>query len=480
MLERIGIGAFAIAFVLVGCQLESHKDLRNRTNFPKGQDAFEADKLETERALVLSSSDVLPTCTPTNEGGLYYLQREAEFRYCVSEVWKTINLIGEKGFNGLVSTSTLPPGHANCGTGGLRVITGIDLDRNQNLSDNEIAGESFLCNGDAGQTGATGAPGAGENGLSSLIDVANEQPGLNCEQGGLKVSTGLDANRNNSLDSPEVQQTKYICKTDEVAEPVGSTPPSFEMSSITAKYYSGSNLVATEQVDLMSINYAWSDFKNISSNSLKVVWTTTLTVKEGPMVIDAYLNYGWATGKIAIDGKEISGNSPYSITLTSGSHPVTVTYVNNWHTAEFLATFKSERQYTAAESQAAIKSVLRPDTEIIYLDTYESGSFDLSVKVQVPNTGKKKLLVLGSNSSIVWQLVGATKDNLVGVVYASQSPASIIQGLPPKVPSWQIRPAGKLGYDSNESAGKDEIIRLYGRGPAQVIRSYGPTNFSLL
>jgi hypothetical protein len=79
--------------------------------------------------------------------------------------------------------TTEAPG-ANCATGGLRVqpVTGPP---------------TFVCNG------ATGRP--------TLVAMSPEFDGSNCEVGGVRFDTGLDANGNGTLDAVEITQTRYVC-----------------------------------------------------------------------------------------------------------------------------------------------------------------------------------------------------------------------------------------------------------------------------
>ena len=60
-----------------------------------------------------------------------------------------------------------------------------------------------------GAPGATGA--AGADGYHSLISVTNEPAGTNCASGGAKIEAGLDSNRNSTLDAAEVGSTQYVC-----------------------------------------------------------------------------------------------------------------------------------------------------------------------------------------------------------------------------------------------------------------------------
>ena len=50
-------------------------------------------------------------------------------------------------------------------------------------------------------------------GLNSLIKTSDEEAGDNCENGGIKIETGLDTNANGELDEDEIDDslTKYLC-----------------------------------------------------------------------------------------------------------------------------------------------------------------------------------------------------------------------------------------------------------------------------
>lgn len=51
----------------------------------------------------------------------------------------------------------------------------------------------------------------GKTGLTALTSFSEEEAGENCADGGMKVETGLDENRDGVLDEDEIQDTKYIC-----------------------------------------------------------------------------------------------------------------------------------------------------------------------------------------------------------------------------------------------------------------------------
>ena len=51
----------------------------------------------------------------------------------------------------------------------------------------------------------------GDVGQSSLLNLITETPGPNCANGGIKVVSGVDANRNGILEDNEIQNVKYVC-----------------------------------------------------------------------------------------------------------------------------------------------------------------------------------------------------------------------------------------------------------------------------
>ncbi len=73
--------------------------------------------------------------------------------------------------------------------------------------------------GATGENGADGATGAtGLDGFVSLIKMSDEPVGANCQNGGVKVESGLDLDGDDVLAMGEVTATKYICSDQVLAE----------------------------------------------------------------------------------------------------------------------------------------------------------------------------------------------------------------------------------------------------------------------
>ncbi|QXP52325.1 hypothetical protein [Cellulophaga sp. HaHa_2_1] len=104
------------------------------------------------------------------------------------------------GINGSTSLTTVitEPAGANCANGGIKINSGLDIDGNGNLEESEITSSAFICNGVDGDN----------NGLTR---ITNENSGVNCANGGLKVDYGIDINNDGVLNDTEVEYTTYTC-----------------------------------------------------------------------------------------------------------------------------------------------------------------------------------------------------------------------------------------------------------------------------
>ncbi|MBA2723372.1 MAG: hypothetical protein H0U56_10860 [Methylibium sp.] len=121
---------------------------------------------------------------------------------------------GAAGANGLDSLTSVNAELAgvNCTTGGVRVVSGVDSNRDNVLQLSEVTSTQYVCTGAQGAQGSPGAAGAtGAAGLSVLVATVSEAVGANCSYGGTRITSGQDANANNVLDGGEVAATSYVC-----------------------------------------------------------------------------------------------------------------------------------------------------------------------------------------------------------------------------------------------------------------------------
>ncbi|MFH2008773.1 MAG: hypothetical protein ABI333_19455 [bacterium] len=105
---------------------------------------------------------------------------------------------GNDGHSSLVNVTDEAAG-ANCADGGQMIETGIDQNDNGTLDASEVANTIYVCNGGSGGGGG------------GLVNVTDEDPGANCENGGQMIETGIDDNMDGVLDATEVDSTTYVC-----------------------------------------------------------------------------------------------------------------------------------------------------------------------------------------------------------------------------------------------------------------------------
>lgn len=123
---------------------------------------------------------------------------------------------GTQGLTALLRTATEPAG-AQCAEGGLRIDVGLDDDRDGVLSDAEVEATSYVCDQPDGLAGR-----------SHLIRTSTLAPG--CETSGLTLESGLDDDRDGTLDDAEVDVSRVLCATADGAtalvrlEPIAAGP----------------------------------------------------------------------------------------------------------------------------------------------------------------------------------------------------------------------------------------------------------------
>lgn len=114
----------------------------------------------------------------------------------VSSAWVCHGARAQDGHTTLIAMSDLAPGE-ECAAGGLRLVSGIDDDRDGALAAGEVDDTRVLCRA--------------EDGLTALVSITEEPAGERCPTGGQRVQVGLDDDRDGTLDADEVDQTSYVC-----------------------------------------------------------------------------------------------------------------------------------------------------------------------------------------------------------------------------------------------------------------------------
>ncbi|WP_230457829.1 hypothetical protein [Alcanivorax sp. VBW004] len=135
----------------------------------------------------------------TNRNGLLDAGEEAQASYlCHGEAGSD----GQDGAQALLASTQIPAGE-QCVVGGYRIDTGLDSNANGLLEGSEVTANFYVCNGADGENGT--------NGLQSLINISSEPAGDNCAAGGKQIQVGVDLDGNATLESAEVQKSAFLC-----------------------------------------------------------------------------------------------------------------------------------------------------------------------------------------------------------------------------------------------------------------------------
>src|SRR5678815_1766922 len=103
----------------------------------------------------------------------------------------------------------------------------------------------------------------GDVGQSSLLNLITETPGPNCANGGIKVVSGVDANRNGVLEDNEIQNVKYVCNASSDKQVIMYFPANGVAYSTSSAVGYVDSVEVTRDFNIL--NYANADSINFSS-----------------------------------------------------------------------------------------------------------------------------------------------------------------------------------------------------------------------
>ena len=102
------------------------------------------------------------------------------------------------GYTSLLDLEEVEPGE-DCAFGGLLIHSGLDLNEDQSLQEDEISASTFLCKS--------------EDGHDALVELTEVDPDMNgpCYFGGTQIDSGVDLNRDGVLSEDEITSTQFVC-----------------------------------------------------------------------------------------------------------------------------------------------------------------------------------------------------------------------------------------------------------------------------
>ncbi len=177
----------------------------------QGSQNVEGEAIHSGNVLYLNSKKDLPKCEKKNFGFVYFVADTNKFLVCDQNgEYQEVDLKGASGDKG----DTGDKGDkGDTGDKGDKGDTGDKGDKGDTgeKGDKGDTGEK----GDKGNTGDKGDKGdqgnTGANGYNSLIKTTSLASGSDCVYGGLKVESGLDADRNHVLSAQETTDMALVC-----------------------------------------------------------------------------------------------------------------------------------------------------------------------------------------------------------------------------------------------------------------------------
>lgn len=153
--------------------------------------------------------------------------------------------------------------------------------------------------------GPRGMPGGGgSDGEKSLVKTTDEPSGVNCVNGGKKIESGVDSNKNDVLDSVEVQATNYVCNGKTGAVPaiedvISNWSTLSEEKEFTTSSGSKTRMVKIPNFIHDGVIYGgfWVDKYEASKSDATATSEGTSSVPVGQRNVVPWTNISYATAK---------------------------------------------------------------------------------------------------------------------------------------------------------------------------------------
>jgi len=143
-------------------------------------------------------------------------------------------------------------------------------------------------------------------------------------------------------------------------------------------------------------------------------------------IYEFFLSESWSSSRVILDGKEIlrTGKDTVALQLEPKKYKLEVEYLNTWHVGDLAVRYSQKRNiYTMEEAKAKLASIARiDDLEVWYTWAYESTNPDYRIPVVLKPTSNPVVLMLGSYSTVDWEISNPSNVDIKAVIYAGYEP----------------------------------------------------------
>lgn len=301
-------------------------------------------------------------------------ERDSIVCYGADGVNGTDGTDGSDGLNSLIKLTTEPSG-TNCSNGGVQVNSGLDTNSNNVLDGSEVNNSEYICNpadgvdgtdgidGTDGSNGSDGVDGTdGQDGTNSLLVLSSEPEGENCPNGGVKVTSGLDTNSNDNLDSDEILNTQYVCNGEDLRDTLtvliisSDEPPGSNCPAGGEKFSSGiddndDGILQINEIDAISYSCTvLSEYETLTD----IEAASTSQCLHGGTVTYVGLD---SNGNGTLDSEE---RQSQSVSCAANGHP-SITISNSSYLANTNVNFSKSFPLSDPDSDPlSISDVIKP------------------------------------------------------------------------------------------------------------------------
>lgn len=253
----------------------------------------------------------------------------------------------------------------------------------------------------------------------------------------------------NPQDNTEVSlinDTEYegVCEQDDLSAVDGSS--NFTVRNLKATYYSevdnfktgqGTNgsdpnisrtYIDEESIEDTRISYSRSEFKGIDSAKLNLVWEGDIEVLSDAanLVVNFSMSYADATLTVNNEVVKRMKNCDLSVplSLSKGVHSFSVDYHNHWHTTDFSLNISNSLPISLVKAKEFADTQSMDDAKVVFIEVYESDSFDGLVTVNLPNYNADVIVFLSSYRGVKWNVVAPNGTSIQSIYYSSYSNTS--------------------------------------------------------
>ena len=166
------------------------------------------------------------------------------------------------------------------------------------------------------------------------------------------------------------------------------------------------NVVFSETVENINLNFAYDEFHKIPSQNFIAYWVGNFDFKQDAQQM-ILADFSQANLRISVDGEQIfdsenAGGKALMHKFNKGRHKIEVWFVNDWHTTSLLVDFKDEPKF---HKQSEVITKLKGQKFDIWLAAvYESGAQDNKVVVTLDKSQKPLVVMLSSYRAVRWEV----------------------------------------------------------------------------